>query len=220
MKSFEKWTWEEVELTFGVKRVQTMSILNDWLSANEPVTDSYEKTTLIHNLERLRIMADNWNEDEIKFFFVSNIVSLVDFFKQGVYSSFSQRTISAKIMDTNNVEMTLRGRVEFFVASGMQNPRQPFFFLHEYKPTYKTTPSDPLGQLLISMLAAQNLNLKHRPLYGLYVVGKLWQFVVLNDKQYAVSNSFDATDEKSLFKIFSVLKKCKYYIEKDILHEV
>jgi hypothetical protein len=219
MKSFEKWTWEEVELTFGVKRVQNMSILNDWLSANEPISNDYEKTTLLHNLDRLKIMVDNWNEDEIKFFFVSNIVSLVDFFKQGVYSSFSQRTISAKLLDIHNVEMALRGRVEFLVAAGMQNPRQPFFFLHEYKPTYKTTPSDPLGQLLISMLAAHNLNLKNRPLYGLYVVGKLWQFVVLNNNQYAVSNSYDATDEKSLFKIFSILKKCKFYIEKDILNE-
>jgi hypothetical protein len=220
MKSFEKWTWEEVELTFGVKRVQSMSILNDWLSANEPISNDYEKTTLLHNLDRLKIMADNWNEDEIKFFFVSNIVSLVDFFKQGVYSSFSQRTISAKLLDIHNVEMALRGRVEFLVAAGMQNPRQPFFFLHEYKPTYKTTPSDPLGQLLISMLAAHNLNLKNRPLYGLYVVGKFWQFVVLNNNQYAVSNSYDATDEKSLFKIFSILKKCKFYIETDILKEV
>jgi hypothetical protein len=217
MKSFEKWTWEEVELTFGVKRVKTMSILNDWLTANEPPSNDYEKTTLLHNLERLKIMADNWNEDEIKFFFVSNIVSLVDFFKQGVYSSFSQRTVSAKLLDINKIEMTLRGRVEFFVAAGMQNPRQPFFFLHEYKPTYKTTPSDPLGQLLISMLAAQSLNLQQRPLYGLYVVGKLWQFVVLNNNQYTVSNSFDATDEKSLFKIFSILKKCKSIIEKDVL---
>ena len=67
MKSFEKWTWEEVELTFGVKRVDSMPLLNDWLKANEPPTTDFEKTTLNRNLERLKIMADNWNEDEINF---------------------------------------------------------------------------------------------------------------------------------------------------------
>ena len=214
MKSFEKWTWEEVELTFGVKRVDSMPLLNDWLKANEPPTTDFEKTTLNRNLERLKIMADNWNEDEIKFFFVSNIVSLVDFFKRGVYSSFTQRTLSVKLIDVNKKEVALRGRVEFLVAAGTQNPRQPFFFLHEYKPTYKTTPSDPLGQLLVSMLATQTLNIQERPLYGVYVVGKLWQFVLLDKNEYAVSSSFDATDETDLFKIFSVLKQCKIYIEK------
>ena len=214
MKSFEKWTWEEVELTFGVKRVDSMPLLNDWLKANEPPTTDFEKTTLNRNLERLKIMADNWNEDEIKFFFVSNIVSLVDFFKRGVYSSFTQRTLSVKLIDVNKNEVALRGRVEFLVAARTQNPRQPFFFLHEYKPTYKTTPSDPLGQLLVSMLATQTLNIQERPLYGVYVVGKLWQFVLLDKNEYAVSSSFDATDETDLFKIFSILKQCKIYIEK------
>ena len=214
MRSFEKWTWEEVELTFGVKRVDSMPLLNDWLKANEPPTTDFEKTTLNRNLERLKIMADNWNEDEIKFFFVSNIVSLVDFFKRGVYSSFTQRTLSVKLIDVNKNEVALRGRVEFLVAAGTQNPRQPFFFLHEYKPTYKTTPSDPLGQLLVSMLATQTLNIQERPLYGVYVVGKLWQFVLLDKNEYAVSSSFDATDETDLFKIFSILKQCKIYIEK------
>ena len=118
------------------------------------------------------------------------------------------------MIDVNKKEVALRGRVEFLVAAGTQNPRQPFFFLHEYKPTYKTTPSDPLGQLLVSMLATQTLNIQERPLYGVYVVGKLWQFVLLDKNEYAVSSSFDATDETDLFKIFSVLKQCKIYIEK------
>ncbi len=69
-----------------------------------------------------------------KFFFLSNIITLVDFIKPKVYSSFSQRTIVAKLKDIRNNDVDLRGRVEFFVALGEQIPRQPFFFLHEYKP--------------------------------------------------------------------------------------
>jgi hypothetical protein len=114
-------------------------------------------------------------------------------------------------IEDNDVE--LRGRVEFFVALGEQIPRQPFFFIHEYKPLNKTTPSDPLGQLLIAMLATQTLNSVQRPLFGVYIIGKLWQFVVLDGNQYAVSDSFDAIRIEELFKIFSILKRCKSYIE-------
>jgi hypothetical protein len=107
----------------------------------------------------------------------------------------------------------LRGRVELLVAMGEQRPRQPFFFLHEYKPQYKSTPNDPVGQLLITMVATQELNETPRTLYGVYVVGKLWQFVVLEGKNYAVSMSYDTSKISDLFKIFSILKRCKIYIE-------
>jgi hypothetical protein len=63
------------------------------------------------------------------------------------------------------------------------------------------------------MLSTQSLNKLERPLYGAYIIGKFWQFVVLEHKKYAVSASFDATDIQDLFKIFSILKRCKSYIE-------
>jgi hypothetical protein len=88
--------------------------------------------------------------------------------------------------------------------------------LNEYKPLTKTTPSDPLGQLLIAMLSTQSINTEPVPLYGAYIIGKFWQFVVLDGQKYAVSKSFDATDKTDLFQIFSILKRCKVYIEERI----
>lgn len=156
---------------------------------------------------------DTWNEDELKFFFISGIISLVNFSKPKVYSSFSQRTLATKRPDIHQNMIDLRGRVEFFVALGEQIPRQPFFFIHQYKPLNKTTPSDPLGQLLIAMLATQTLNNTQQPIYGVYIMGSLWWFVVLNGNEYAVSEPFNAFKEAELFKIFSILKRCKGYIE-------
>ncbi len=212
MKSFEQWEREEVQLTFGIQLVDTLPLLDIWLAADEPITD-FEQTTLSFYLRRLKKKAEVWNEDEIKFFFVANIVSLVDFFKENVYSAFTQRIIAAKVKDVHQKEMTLRGRVEFFVAMGEQKPREPFFFMHEYKPQYKTTPSDPQGQLLISMVAAQELNEHPHPLYAVYVVGQSWRFMILDGKQYAVSDVYDATKETELRHIFSMLKFCKKHIE-------
>ena len=85
MKSFEQWEREEVQMTFGIKLVKVLPSLNDWLAANEPISD-FEQANLTFHLNRLKRKAEVWNEDEIKFFFVYTIVSLVDFFKENVYS--------------------------------------------------------------------------------------------------------------------------------------
>jgi hypothetical protein len=212
MKPFERWKYEEVELTFGIERVKNLDILDKWLDADEPI-DDFETRTLLNHHTELVYKVDAWNEDELKFFFISHVITLVNFAKHKVYSSFSQRILTSKRLDVNQNLIDLRGRVEFFVALGEQIPRQPFFFVHEYKPLNKTTPSDPLGQLLISMVATQSLNEQERPLYGVYIIGKFWQFVVLSKNQYAVSDSYDALKKEELFKIFSILKRCKTYIE-------
>ncbi|MEM7539095.1 MAG: hypothetical protein AAF639_43455 [Chloroflexota bacterium] len=86
-----------------------------------------------------------------------------------------------------------------------------FFFLHEYKKEHDR--KDPRGQLMIAMIAAQLLNNDESPLYGAYVVGHMWYFVVLEGKDYSVHRQgFNAlTDE--LEKIFGVLRKTKPIIE-------
>ncbi|MDZ7876681.1 MAG: hypothetical protein U5L45_03380 [Saprospiraceae bacterium] len=212
MKQFERWKYEEVELTFGTERVRSLPTLTEWLKADE-TADDYETKTLNIYYDQLVRKVDAWNEDELKFFFLSHIITLVDFTKPKVYSSFSQRTIATVRKDVNQNDVNLRGRVEFLVATGEQIPRQPFFFIHEYKPLNKSTPSDPLGQLLITMVATQTLNKVERPLYGTYIRGSSWQFVVLENNQYAVSEPYEAVKNHELFKIFSILKRCKSYIE-------
>ncbi len=212
MKLFERWKYEEIELTFGTERVKNLAVLDHWLEADVPA-DDFERRVLMKYHDQLVRKVDAWNEDELKFFFISHIITLVDFSKPKVYSSFSQRTLAAKRKDIHNNEVDLRGRVEFFVALGEQIPRQPFFFIHEYKPLNKTTPSDPLGQLLIAMIATQTLNTVERPLFGVYIIGSLWWFVVLEGNKYAVSEPYNAFKEDDFFKVFSILKTCKGYIE-------
>ena len=212
MKPFEKWNYEEVELTFGLKKAPQLATLTHWLEADEPI-DAFEEATITRYLNGVRDRILFLNEDEIKFFFISTILNLVNFNKPNVYSAFSQRTISAKVKDLKGTDILLRGRVEWLVALGVQNPRHPFFFLHEYKPQLKHS-SDPRGQLLITMLATQTINQQpEQSLYGAYVIGQLWWFVVLENNDYAISEAFDATKSTELLKIFSLLKRCKSYIE-------
>ena len=215
MKPFEKWHIQEVETTFGLKKVKKLPLLDEWLAANEPIS-AFEKEWI----ERMRLdiedKAQFWNEDELKFQFISPYLKVFNFEKTDFYTSFSQRVIAAKVKDVHGNEDILRGRIEWFVAKGKQIPLHPIFFIHEYKPALRSNPSDPLGQLMAAMYASQVLNADDRPLYGIYVVGEYWYFVVLNGAIYAQSRGFDMTQAKQIEQVTMILKRTKVYIE-DIL---
>ena len=104
-------------------------------------------------------------------------------------------------------DLETSGRVDWLLAEGIQDPRQPYFFLHEYKGEIDAA-GDPLGQLLIAMVGAQRQNDASFPLYGCYVVGRNWFFVVLENEQYAVSNAFNSTQE-DIFRIYSILEEIR-----------
>jgi hypothetical protein len=63
------------------------------------------------------------------------------------------------------------------------------------------------------MLAARALNKSAYPIYGCYVVGRNWFFVVLEEAIYAESLAFDATQD-DIFQIFTILRNAKNIIGK------
>ena len=86
MKPFEKWQIQEVELTFGLKKVKNHTMLETWLSAEEPINDFEKKW-----IERMRLQIEDkgkfWNEDELKFQFISPYLSIFNFEKDNTYSA-------------------------------------------------------------------------------------------------------------------------------------
>jgi hypothetical protein len=214
MKPFEKWKTEEVRMTFGINQVETNLQIENWYLADFP-----EDKVHLQRIEELRIrlkrFANFWSEEDIKVFFIIPIIDIVNFYVFGKYRAFMEAMISAKVPDAQGNLLDLRGRVEFVVATGEQDPQKPFFFLNEYKPQIKGQ-SDPQGQLLIAMLVAQaknnDLNL---PIYGLYNIGQFWFFVVLEKAEYAISKAFDATDPDDLKQIINMLQYVKAHIERN-----
>ncbi len=197
-KSFETWLYEDVGKAFDLKRLRNHPILTDLeslkLPANHPDTAAIEVLRL-----RLLDYVDSWNEDEIKFLFISPIINLVNYMSDK-YKIFTQRTLSVTY---DNGTKTTSGKVEFMIATGIQTPQKPFFFLHEYKQENRRD-NDPLGQLLIAMVAAQTQNADKETLYGCYVSGRNWFFVVLEGKEYAVSKAYDAT-QSTIYQLFAIL---------------
>jgi hypothetical protein len=197
-KPFKNWLYDDVEQAFGLTRLYKHHL---WTEFETLQLDKQHK--YIPAIEELRetlfTYVDSWNEDELKFMFISPFINLVKYVSNN-YKVFTQRSMSVKY---ENGTKTTSGNVEFMLAKGKQTPKKPFFFLHEYKQENRRD-NDPLGQLLIAMVAAQTQNADNQTLYGCYVSGRSWFFVVLENKEYAVSNAFNATNN-DIFQIFAIL---------------
>ena len=125
-KSFESWEREELELVFGLINNNSHPVLIDWLSANESITAD-EQTKIDILRDELQKEISFWNEEEVKLFFINDIVRLVNFKKEGHYKTFAERTIAANVFDKTGKSVVMRGRIEILVSAGKQKPRQPFF---------------------------------------------------------------------------------------------
>jgi hypothetical protein len=208
MKNFAKWTVAEFEDFFQIRPVENQETLSQWLTATIPVSDQ-DRQRLIELCHKLRRHVHDWNEEELKMQFISLLLELVDY-DQEAYQVFFERQMSVMIE-----RQRLWGVVDCLIASGKRVPKRPFFCLHEYKPERHTS-NDPLGQTLVAMLTAQRLNDNQRPMYGAYVVGRLWYFLVLEEPVYGLSLAYDATKEAELIRIFMALQYIKEMIEQTL----
>jgi hypothetical protein len=206
-KSFDDWTAQDMRDTFDIEQLPTSPLLQEWLSiVHKPNAKKAEfmeeKRALLERFYR------SWNEDELKFRFIAQIVELATLIGKR-YNTFTQRKLSAVV---NGI--VLQGKPELMVATGQEEPKKPFFFIHEYKPTKQT--GDPLGQVLVAMYAAQSQNEDEKPIFGCFVIGNTWQFLILENNTYTLSRTYDANQVDDLQAIYSALCQTKVYIEERV----
>jgi hypothetical protein len=205
MKSFSQWTKQDVEEEFHLTSTRENATLQVWLAGVQEVSQD-EAIRLRQLSEKLRLHVHDWNEEELKVYFIAFILDFVNFY-QPSYRPFLERELSVNYAEGKKIW----GVVDFLVASGTQFPKEPVFFLHEYKKQLDTS-NDPLGQLLAEMVAAQTLNSRPHPIYGAYVIGRHWYFVVLEGQSYAESLAYDATKE-DILQIVSILRHTQLLID-------
>ena len=211
MKPFSKWTIAEAEGRFGLILQKQCRLLKEWLTVQDTLSEEDEKK-LNALCESLQDYAYDWNEAELKLKFIGPLLLTVNF-DQEKYHSFMEREISVAI--ENEI---LSGITDFLVARGRRVPIHPYFFIHEYKKE-RDSSNDPLGQLMTAMVAAQKLNNDNNPLYGAYIMGRLWFFVVLYGVEYCVSLGHNAAKPEELKEIFGILRNTKKIIEQLISDE-
>ena len=188
INSMEKINFSECKLykmerVFGLKAADNLTLLDEWISTAYPLSD-FEKESVKRLCVYLQKNVLHWNEQDLSLHFIGPIFSLIDFTEKYRFNLFAQRTISAIVQG-----IELCGRTDEIIASGFREPETPFFAINEYKK--ETDPDgDPAGQALAAMLVGQELNLQQGndlPVYGCYVVGGLWRFMVLQGSEYAIS---------------------------------
>ncbi|MEM8523729.1 MAG: hypothetical protein AAGG68_03750 [Bacteroidota bacterium] len=210
LQSFKYWKPEDVKRFFGVTQNKKSPQLQKWLATDIQLTEEEERQLRILQ-ERLIDKVQDWNEAELKFFFLGPLMSLI-WFDSEDYRAFLESRLTVEV----NGQIT-QGNIDFMVATGEQTPNAPFYTLHEYKPEPGYT-GYPLGQLLIAMVAAQKRNEAEGidlPLYGTYVMGRFFFFVYFYKNQYAQSLAYDATQE-DIFKVYGAIKKVKSYIDENL----
>ena len=118
------------------------------------------------------------------------------------------KTISATV---DGIHLVVKS--DFMLAKGLLDVFEtPYFHFQEYKP-YKNPTGDSMAQLLEAFLIAQEMNKNGKPIYGVDIIGKSWQFVIMEGREYCISETYDSVNKIDLLAIISILRKFRHILE-------
>ena len=201
---FSDCTLTLLDRRFGLRRELSNPTLDRWLQSTSPLTE-LEKSKLRELQEMLLLNAEGWNEQELSLQFIGPILAMVRFMEFYRFNLFAQRHIQALI---NDIE--LNGEPDTMIATGYREPEIPMFAFTEYKRQIDPH-GDPAGQTLAAMLVGQALNGDHQPVYGCYVVGSDWRFMLLDGTHYLISRDYSALSDE-IYDILRILKTLRAII--------
>ncbi len=136
--------------------------------------------------------------------FLSFILDLGNLNSEGKIVTFFDKIISTTV---EGIKLTVKS--DFMMAMGVLDVvRTPYFHFQEYKPL-KNPKGDPMGQLLEAFLIAQEVNKNGLPMYGVEIVGANCRFVIMEGKEYCISEFYSCVRREDLLKIIGVFRKFK-----------
>ncbi len=216
--TFKRWDLTSLDKAFGLTQIWKCELLSNWQKMESEITDSDRETLLMLQASLIR-GGRAWNEVELENKFISPLImtARIDDEQMGY---FLERPLAGIVGDYE-----LSGIVDGIIAMGFRDPDVPFFCMHEYSPLNPPknggieggeNQGTPDGQVLAAMLIAREQNNNEKPIYGMYVVGLYWTFIVLEGNKYCVSRSYNGAIE-DIFTIFGMLKALKQIIVRDLM---
>jgi hypothetical protein len=205
--------WREGELirTFKLNRnITTLTpLMQEWLDVQMPDLNIPEQYNFDKSLRKAQRGISGWNEEDLKMKFISPILELGHITDDDdEIMGYFDKTISATVED---IRLTVKS--DFMLAKGILDVFEtPYFHFQEYKP-YKNPSGDSMAQLLEAFMIAQEKNKNGKPLYGVDIMGANWRFVIMEGKDYCISNIYNSIDKSDLLTIISVLRKFKYILQ-------
>ncbi len=204
--NFKECTLLKLEKNFGLKEVLESQVLQDWLAGAPDISD-FERQTLLNLRKKLKLNVHDWNETELAHYFIGPLLTLIDYTTDR-FNLFAERPFGGIV---DGIEM--KGRPDAIIATGLREPEKPFFCFQEYKKELDPE-GDPAAQAMGAMLVAQEINEHNHPIYGCYVRGRDWFFMVLHGKHYCIGEPYVATRDDDIFDIYKILKELKQIILK------
>jgi hypothetical protein len=214
-KKIKNYSEAELIELFGLERNvgnENNTLLLEWTSAKEVDFSIVEKFLFDEILNNAIQHIGGWQEEDLKMKFISFVLRLGHLQDTPLFNTYFEKTIWATVEGN-----LLKTKTDFMVAKGILDmPQKPYFHFQEWKP-HKRPTGDSMAQLLEAFLIAQEVNKNNKPLYGCEVVGKAWNFVVMEHKNYCISKSYDCTDNEDLMQIIAILRKFKEILETRLL---
>ena len=210
---FSKIKDKELRELVNIKQNFSLKIFDKWFNQTINLED-HEIKFLTELLDKEFNFIRIYKEEDLKVKFIAPILNKVDF-----------RSIEKEIRDFYEEKITyktnkfiLTGNTDYLVSKGLEYSEKPYFFIQEFKKAKEI--SYPESQLLAELITAVELN-DFKIIKGAYIVGAIWNFVILkklaeNTYQYFISINFDSTklaDLTAIYKNLLVVKEEIFKIE-------
>ncbi|MCI5127662.1 MAG: hypothetical protein D3907_03985 [Candidatus Electrothrix sp. AUS3] len=191
----------DIELRKAVRIKQNFSkdVFSSWFSSQPAL-----KEDDIHFLTELLKKEFNfiriYNEVDLKVKFIAPILNRIDF-----------RDLAREIRDFYEEKITYKtdqfiftGTTDFLISKGLEYSEKPYFFIQEFKRGKES--SYPEAQLLSELIAGIELS-DCTAMKGAYIVGAIWNFVIVeklaeHTYRFFVSVNFDSTKLDDLMGIY------------------
>ncbi len=187
------------------------NIFDKWFNYKSDIDDTLFFEKLIANNKQL---INSYNEEDLKVNFIIPILNRVEFksFKDK-FRDFYELPLT---YESDNFIFT--GTTDFVVSKGLFKSKKPYFFIQEFKRSEDY--GNPRPQLLAELISAVELNSEFM-IKGAYIVGAIWNFVVLeklgnNKYRYFASSNFNSTNIEDLKAIYKNL----LFIKNEIIESI
>lgn len=205
--SFSKVTDKKLKELVAIKQMINEHVFDAWFAFKMEFSD--ELLSFFNKLiAKNKSLIKSYNEEDLKVKFIIPLLNRVDFLSyENEFRDFYELPLSYK-----TDKFIFNGTTDFVVSKGLFESEKPYFFIQEFKKGQ--TDGYPEPQLLAELISAVELN-SESSMRGAYIVGAIWNFVILeklgkDTYQYFVSENYDSTkidDLKGIYKNLMFVKE-------------
>ncbi|MCI5227533.1 MAG: hypothetical protein D3918_12950 [Candidatus Electrothrix sp. AX2] len=196
---FSKITDIELRKAVRIKQNFSKDVFSAWFS-DQPALKEDDIHFLTELLKKEFNFIRIYNEEDLKVKFIAPILNRIDF-----------RDLTREIRDFYEEKITYKtdqfiftGTTDFLISKGLEYSEKPYFFIQEFKRGKES--SYPEAQLLSELIAGIELS-SCTAMKGAYIVGAIWNFVIVeklaeHTYRFFVSVNFDSSKLEDLIGIY------------------